>query len=212
MRGGDEGFARGRPGGSSRMGLPASAPRHGHVGEGSTTVLREVPVLPVVIPVAAVVLLVLLARLRRRGLLSAPRAAVAVALCVYAAGVVANTVFPIHLDLLADRPPWRVYFSPGDYEVADAVTNMVVFAPLGVLIPLLVTRPSFPRVLLVAAALSLTIETTQLVTAHYLRGGHVADVSDLACNVVGAALGFAAYVAVSRVPVAAGAVDRFRWR
>ena len=173
---------------------------------------RELPMLPVVVPLAALVLLILLAYLRRRGLLTLPRAMVAVALCVYVAGVVANTVFPIHLDVPSDRPPWRVYFAPLEYEVADAVMNMVVFAPLGVLVALLLPRVSAVRVLIVAAALSLTIEATQLVTGHYLRGGHVADGSDLLFNVLGAAVGYGCLAALTRVPRAAGLVAAFRWR
>lgn len=67
---------------------------------------RQVPVLPVVIPLAAATLTALLWSLARRGRLSVPRAALALALCVYAAGIVANTVFPIFLDKPASSAAW----------------------------------------------------------------------------------------------------------
>ena len=109
---------------------------------------REVPVLPVVVPLGAVVLAVLLWRLRRAERLTVPRAAVALALAVYAAGVVANTVFPIFLDKPVSSAPWNAHLALvplADYEVADAVMNVLVFVPLGMLLPLLLARTSWWR-------------------------------------------------------------------
>jgi hypothetical protein len=60
-------------------------------------VFRQVPVLPIVVPIAEVNFLVLL-YLHRRDRFSAPRATVAFSCCVYAAGVVANALFPICLN------------------------------------------------------------------------------------------------------------------
>lgn len=176
---------------------------------------REVPVLPVVVPVAAAALLILLWRLRRRERLSAPRAAVALVLCVYAAGVVANTVFPIFLNMPARSASWHasLHVVPlANYEVADAVMNILVFAPLGMLLPLLVVRTSWWRVLAMAAGVSLSIEMAQYVTARSLGGGHIADVNDFTFNVLGGLLGFSLLAAVSRVPGATVVIDRFRWR
>ena len=98
------------------------------------------------------------------------------------------------------------------YEFSDAVTNILVFVPLGVLVSLLVSGTSWWRVLVVAATLSLAIELAQLVTARLLGGGHIADVNDLIFNVVGAALGSGLISMVSRVPGAALVINRFRWR
>lgn len=174
---------------------------------------REVPVLPVVVPVAAAIFLTLLWYLHRRDRLSVPRALVALALCVYAAGVVANTVFPIFLDKPARSALWEVYLVPlADYEVGDAVMNILVFVPAGMLVPLLVARASLWRVVTVAAAFSLTIETAQLITGNVLGGGHVADVNDLLFNVAGAVLGFGLFSMLSRVPGAAALINPFRWR
>ncbi|QHT57636.1 VanZ family protein [Cellulomonas sp. H30R-01] len=174
----------------------------------------QVPVLAVVVPLAAAVLAVLLRSLVRRGRLSVPRAAVAVVLCIYAAGVVANTVFPIYLDKPVSSAPWTssvvvVPWTP--YEVADAVMNILVFVPLGFLMPLVVARVTWWRAAAAAAVVSLGIEVTQVVTAHLLGGGHVADVHDLLFNVVGGALGYVAFVALSRVRAARALVIRFRW-
>ncbi|NNH06003.1 VanZ family protein [Cellulomonas fimi] len=170
--------------------------------------------LPVVVPLAAAVLAALLRSLRRSGRLSAPRAAVAVVLCVYVAGVVANTVFPVFLDKPVSTEPWSSHLALvplADYDVADAVTNVVVFVPLGFLVPLLSARTSWRRAVATAAVVSLAIEVTQLVTAHLLGGGHVADVDDLLFNVLGGVLGCALFAALTRVPAAGALLDRFRW-
>ncbi|GAA1943881.1 hypothetical protein GCM10009797_41110 [Nocardioides hwasunensis] len=171
--------------------------------------------LPVVVPLGAVIVLVLGWRLRRRGLFSLPRASVALALGVYAAGIVANTVFPIFLDKPERTMEWdsALSLTPiAGYEVADAIMNVAVFTPLGVLVALLLARPTWWRVVGVSAAASLAIEVTQYVTARLLGGGHVADVDDLLFNVLGGALGFGILGLVMRVPVLAGLLDRFRWR
>lgn len=176
---------------------------------------RQVPVLPVVVPIAAVTFAVLLWHLQRRERLSIPRAGVALMLCVYAAGVVANTVFPILLDKPSYSQPWNAYLDVVPlvhYEIEDAVMNILVFAPLGVLVPLFLARASWWRVLALATLFSLMIEVTQYATAHLLGGGHIADVNDLVFNVAGAALGFALLAALSRLPGAGAIVDRFRWR
>lgn len=175
----------------------------------------EVPVLPVVVPLAAVLLVALLWTLRRRGLLTVPRSAVAVVLCVYAAGIVANTVFPIYLDAPASDRRWRDYLvlSPLEhYEVADAVMNVLVFVPVGLLVPLILGRASWWRVIVVSGALSLTIEATQLVTATSLGGGHVADIHDLLSNVAGGLLGYGIFGLLLRSSAAAALIEPYRWR
>jgi glycopeptide antibiotics resistance protein len=178
-------------------------------------VFRQVPVLPVVVPLGAVVLALLLWTLHRSGRWSVPRAAVAVALSVYAAGIVANTVFPIFLDKPRAHVPWTAHLALTPwtgYQVDDAVTNVVVFAPLGALVALVLARPSWRRVMAVVTASSLAIEVTQYVTAHLLGGGHIADVLDLLFNVVGGAVGLGLLRLAARVPGLSGFVDRFRWQ
>ncbi|MFC5012442.1 VanZ family protein [Nocardioides plantarum] len=170
--------------------------------------------LPVVVPLAAGVVVAGVWHLRRRGLLTVPRAAVALAMAVYVAGVVANTVFPIYTDKPASSPRWSDFVSVtplAGYEVVDAVTNVVVFVPVGLLVSLAVPRWSRARALAAAVAVSLSIEVTQYVTAHLLGGGHVADVNDLIFNVVGAAVGLLLLVVVAHVPLGARGLERFRW-
>lgn len=176
---------------------------------------HQVPVLPVVIPVASLAFAVLLWSLHRRARLTPQRAAVSLVLCVYLAGVLANTVFPIFLDKPSSDQPWDTYLNLVplvDYEVVDAVTNIVVFVPLGVLIPLFFVRAPWWRVLLLGAGLSLLIEVSQYLTANLLGGGHVADVNDLLFNVVGTGVGLALLEGVRRIPGAGRVVDGFRWR
>lgn len=175
---------------------------------------QELPALPVVLPLAAAAFVVLIWILRRRHLLSAPRAMVALALCAYLAGIVANTIFPIFLDKPTVDKPWGAGLALvplSDYEAADALMNVVVFVPLGCLIPLVLGSASLGRVVAVAAACSLTIEATQYVTIHLLDGGHIADINDLIFNVIGAALGFGLLRALSRIPGADRTIDRLRW-
>lgn len=176
---------------------------------------HQVPVLPVVGPLAAAVVAVLLWRLHRRSRLSPQSAAVALVLCIYVAGVVANTVFPIFLDKPSVGQPWTASLNLvplAGYEAADAVTNILVFLPLGALLPLLFPRTAWWRMLALGAGLSLLIEVSQYATAHLLSGGHVADVNDLLFNVVGTGVGLALLDLVSRIPGASGVVNSFRWR
>ncbi len=176
---------------------------------------HQVPDLPVVVPVGAAVFAILLWSLHRRERLTGQRAAVALAVCVYVAGVLANTIFPIFLDKPSVDQPWDAYLNLvplAGYEVADAVMNILVFVPLGLLVPLFLPRARWWSLLGLGAAFSLLIEVVQYGTAHLLGGGHVADVNDLLFNVVGTALGLALLGAASRLPAAGAIIDRFRWR
>jgi glycopeptide antibiotics resistance protein len=168
----------------------------------------------VVVPLAGSVFAILAWHLHRRDLLTAPHVSVALALCVYVAGIVANTIFPIFLDKPARDARWSefVYATPlVGYDVADALTNICVFVPLGVLVSLVAPRWSWVHVLGVVTVSSLSIEVVQYLTAHLLGGGHIADVNDLTFNVVGGALGLLVLASLSRVPMAARMIDRFRW-
>lgn len=184
----------------------------------ASTVMRnpfaEVPVLPVVIPFGIVVIAVLLAVLWARRSFSLPRGAVAAAVAVYAAGIVGNTVFPIFLDKPDSGVPWM----PGlalipfaEYELDDALMNMLVFVPLGILIPLMLARPTWLKVVAAAAITSLTVESLQLAAQAFFAGGHIADVNDFLSNVAGGALGYGLLLLLARVPALARLIDLFRW-
>lgn len=180
----------------------------------SSNPFGEVPALPVAVPFGVVVFLVQLVVLLRGRRLTWPRAAVAAALAVYAAGIFANTVFPIYLNPTPREEPW----SPAlalipfyDYELLDALTNVVVFVPLGVLIPLLMRSPSWWKVLVSAAVVSMVIEVLQLAAQKLFSGGHVADVNDFIWNVVGGVIGYAVFVVLTRIPTMSALLNRFGW-
>lgn len=174
----------------------------------------EVPALPVALVVGVIAFLIQLLLLLRGGRFTWPRATIAAALAVYAAGIFANTVLPIYLNRPPQLQPWtpKLALIPFyDYEVMDAITNVIVFAPLGILIPLLMRRPSWVKVVLTAVAVSLAIELTQIVTDGLFGGGHVADVNDFLWNTVGGAVGYAIFAVLSRTPGPSRLVEFFRW-
>lgn len=74
----------------------------------------------------------------------------------------------------------------------DAVKNVFVFLPIGMLLALIGWR--LLATLGAALAVSLTIEVTQYVT----NWGRTADINDVLTNVAGAALGWALVCAVRR--------------
>ncbi|QQD77862.1 VanZ family protein [Curtobacterium sp. YC1] len=170
--------------------------------------------LPVVIPLSAAFFLVLLCILHARHGVTLPRASVAAALAVYAGGILANTVFPIYLDSPgSDEPqPLPLNLVPVvGYEVRDAVTNALVFLPLGILVPLLLARPTWWRVLAITAGASLGIEVVQFLAAGLAAGGHIADVNDWLSNIVGGLVGYGCFTLARRQPTLAALSDRFRW-
>ncbi len=186
----------------------------GRIARVSDDPFGEVPALPVALVVGVVAFLVQLLVLLPSRRFTWPRGAVAAALAVYVAGIFANTVLPIFLDRPPQLQPWtpKLALIPfSDYEVMDAVTNVIVFAPLGILIPLLMRRPSWAKVVLTAAAVSLAIELLQIVTDGLFGGGHVADVNDFLWNTLGGAVGHAIFVVLSRTPGLSRLVELFRW-
>lgn len=114
-------------------------------------------------------------------------------MCVYGVGVVANLV------PLAGTEP------------ADMLQNVVVFLPLGVLLPIVARVRSALRVLLCGLLLSLSMEAVQLLNAVTGHGGHVADVNDLLANAAGALLGYGVLRCALLVPPAAQVVRATTW-
>ena len=176
--------------------------------------MQEVAALPVVVPLAAVALVVLLWRLHRRGALSVPRVLVGVAACVYGAGVVANTVFPVHLGRTPSGLPWwtRFHLTPlAGTEWFDMALNVVVFAPLGVLLPLLARVGSARGVLLRGFLVGLAMEVVHFLNALTGSGGHVADVNDLLANTLGAPIGYGLFRLALLVPALARLAAAATW-
>lgn len=168
------------------------------------TTYREIPALPVVVALAVLAFSVMLWRLRRRAALNVPRVAVSLALCVYGAGMLANSVLPIYLGRPGGDVPWSLFVNIVPFrntETADMLGNVAVFAPLGCALPIVLRATSARRVLLLGFLVSLTMEVLQLANAITVHGGHVADVNDLLANTVGALVGYGAFRAVQFVPV-----------
>ena len=170
--------------------------------------------LPIVIPFGILVFGLLLWRLAVIRLVSPARVAVAVALAVYAAGIVANTVFPIYANVSPRSEPWYtgVVFVPfADYEIGDAVLNALIFVPLSMLLTMVLARPTWWKALIAVTVTSLGIELTQLAVQELFGGGHIADASDLVSNVAGGMLGFGLLALLMRVPSLARLIAHFRW-
>lgn len=92
----------------------------------------------------------------------------------------------------------------GPASALDAVLNVIVFVPLGLLLALSGMR--LRNVLALALALTLFIETTQYLTDL----GRTADINDVITNTAGACLGWAVARGIQRVGarVASGATGR----
>jgi glycopeptide antibiotics resistance protein len=174
----------------------------------------EITALPVVVPLAVVAFAVLLGHLRRRHALSVLRAIVAAVMCVYGAGVVGNTVLPVTVGGTASDLPWWSHLNLVPLvgtEPRDMLQNVVVFVPLGLLLPLVSRARSLPSVLLAGFLLSLTMEALQFLNAVVADGGHIADVNDLLANTLGAVVGCGLFRLALRLPVLGGLARAATW-
>nr|WP_284290432.1 VanZ family protein [Angustibacter aerolatus] len=176
---------------------------------------HELRALPLALPLlAAVAFAGALWWLHRRAALTPLRVAVGAVAAVYVAGIVANTVLPITFGSAVDPPPWTVFVNAVplvNTEPADDLQNVLVFVPLGALLPLVSRTGSASRVLGLGFALSLSMELVRLLNAVTGHGGHVADVNDLLANTVGAPLGYALFRGALLVPVLRRPADRATW-
>lgn len=92
-----------------------------------------------------------------------------------------NLIPLVTIDMyLGGKPNW-------DLAIQNLVGNIVLFMPLGLLLPIIYQRITWTRVLIAGILLSLALETLQLV----LRIGSF-DVDDIILNVLGVLFGFAA--------------------
>jgi glycopeptide antibiotics resistance protein len=121
----------------------------------------------------------------------------------YAVVLVASTLLPIRWD------PWRVHYADDDYRpqlvplrgsgtnpfksshpvhmLSEQVGNVVLFAPFGLLLPLLWPQLNRVRgVMMLGAGTSVGIELAQIAMPTI----HRADVNDVLLNVLGVGLGW----------------------
>ena len=132
---------------------------------------------------------------RRRGSASPRRLAAIFGFLLYVAAVVAATMFPVVLrpggEHWADHHWWLVIrWIPGDVPLTDFILNMLMFAPIGLVLPL--WWPALNpvrRLAALALALSCCIEGTQFVLWVTLGNYRMVDVNDLISNTTGAVLG-----------------------
>ncbi|MFP1629795.1 VanZ family protein [Streptomyces sp. 5K101] len=117
------------------------------------------------------------------------------ATALYAAGFLHFTMFPIIVDKTQNLSPWYNQIQPiplaGLIGMDPTfVLNVLLFAPFGLLLPLL-AKAELPvkRVALRALVTSLTIELVQLGMYVWFSNGRGADVDDLIANTLGGVLG-----------------------
>jgi glycopeptide antibiotics resistance protein len=117
-------------------------------------------------------------------------------LLIYAFVVVGLTVPPIahHRESLWAGTPWwsGIQLVPLNVDLPSFVLNVLMFAPFGVLVPLVRPRAdSFWRIVAYSAIASTCIEGTQLVLnlTMSMASRRTVDVNDLLANTAGAAIG-----------------------
>ena len=137
---------------------------------------------------------------------SLPREILLLTFVVYLSGLAVATLIPNHNSRSAAKAAMGIDLHPNlasltcssvtlprgstaqAFCVHNARGNVMLFFPLGILIPLVWTRLRFWKWLQIAVALSISIEIVQ----YLLRGwsNRSTDVNDVILNVVGASLGF----------------------
>lgn len=141
---------------------------------------------------------------RRHGL-SFRREILLVTFVVYLCGVAVAALLPNHnsreaaaaatgfdlrpsmASLTCQSPMLRKGSTAQAFCVHNARGNVMLFFPLGILIPLVWRRLRFWRVIQIAAALSVSIEIVQYLSKSW--SNRSTDINDVILNVVGASLG-----------------------
>jgi glycopeptide antibiotics resistance protein len=154
----------------------------------------DVPALPILLPLGAVLMVGSWLLLHRRGLLSARRLATAWLAGWYAVAVIGATLLPLHLAWGPGAGPpelYRFIFVPlTTMRVDDFLLNIIMTLPLAAVLYLVLGVREKRRVLLVGVLISLVIEVAQGVIILAWHGNRWADVNDLISNTLGALLGF----------------------
>jgi glycopeptide antibiotics resistance protein len=154
----------------------------------------DLPALPILLPLGAVLMVVSWAVLRRRGLLTARRLLTAWAAGWYLVAVLGATMLPLRLawSVNAGEPElYRIILIPlTTMRVDDFLLNIVMTLPLAALLRLVFGIRDGGRVVLVGFLLSASIELTQAILDLTLHGDRWADVNDLMSNTLGALLGY----------------------
>lgn len=176
----------------------------------------EIPTLAVLVPLIALSLVTMLWRLRQRDALTVPRVTVGVATCTYGAGLLDQVFLPLSFstDPSYVQQPWWVWVELTPLITADPVgiiLNTALFAPLGILLPLVARLSSARGIFLASFLLSLSIELVQFVLAVTVGGGRIADIDDLLANCAGGLCGYGLFRLAVRVPIVARMAAAATW-
>jgi glycopeptide antibiotics resistance protein len=180
-------------------------------------IYHEVPALPVVVAVIVLGFTGAVAWLHGRAAATGPRILVAAVASIYAAGVVSAVFLPFPIRLGAAREgvaSWHSVLHLTPLIEADPTglkLNVLLFVPLGLLLPLVARVATAGRALLIGCVLSVGIEATQFVTDLTISSGRVADIDDVISNSVGALLGYGLYRLAVSVPRVAQAAAAATW-
>jgi glycopeptide antibiotics resistance protein len=131
------------------------------------------------------------------------------ALLIYIVLVFGVTLFPIPIrrrfgnDLEYYFIPFeslKVDFRNSAYAVRNLLGNIIMFMPLGILLPLLMRKRNFWRILLISAASAVFVEFMQFLIGVFV-GYHYRQVSidDVILNLAGAILGWLIYKIIRRL-------------
>lgn len=178
-----------------------------------------IPALPVTFTLAIVAFAVVACRLACRRAVTAPQIAVAVVACAYGAALLNSVLLPFPIQIGAARDDlvsWRLFVQVIPMITARAdpigiVLNVVLFVPLGLILPLFLRISSARRVAMTGFFLSLGIELAQFVADVTVSTGRVADVDDLLGNTLGALVGYAAFRIMVQLPTAARFAAAATW-
>ncbi|MFE2290939.1 VanZ family protein [Streptomyces sp. NPDC059452] len=174
----------------------------------------QIPTAAVLGPALAVFALVALVRHRRDapGWRGGGPLALRIATALYAAAVASLTFFPLWVygGDYRNQAEWISQIQPVPLLMADItmVPNVIMFMPLGFLLPLLLPRISRGRTVLTCALVSLGIEVTQLLQYIVLANGRAVDVNDLIANTLGGLLGYAVLRAAQRTAATRTVLDK----
>jgi glycopeptide antibiotics resistance protein len=153
----------------------------------------DIPALPVLLPLGAVLMVVSWWTLRRRGTLTTPRLLTAWVAGWYPVAVLGATFLPLHLAWGPGTGPpdrFRIILVPlVTMRPDDFVLNTAMMLPLAALLRLVFGVRGVARAVGAGFLISFGIEATQAVLDLTLHGDRWADVNDLTSNTLGALLG-----------------------
>ncbi|WP_160166026.1 VanZ family protein [Actinoplanes sp. OR16] len=158
----------------------------------------EIPALPVLLPLAAVLFVVTWWRLRT----DLGRLLIGWLSAAYGLAVLAVTMLPLQI-ATGDHANRTAWYEKGNWlpvltiDVVTFVANIVMFLPLGALLAVTDRTRTARQIALTALACSAAIEVVQFLTNVLVSSGRQADVNDLIANTIGGVLGFLAWRAIS---------------